>query len=265
MIKLSFDKDNHHIFTQNSMKARPFISFMMVLPVIITTAFSLIKAELGIPVPVAAIMSIIFGIIILLPFCAFIKLMRRWQNTKASWKKFGFRLVFTLIFFAAFLWITLGGAREPALPWLAVLATFLIGFCSVLIRKRTAYSLEWMEKIEGFRDYVKKCEKDRFFMEQDPSYFYHMMPYAYVLNLMDDWPREFEKLMPSPPHWYYGSASDFSLYWFLYFFNNTIHTFEDHMSTTPSSSSSSGGSSGSGFSGGSSSGGGGGGGGGGTW
>lgn len=268
MVRSSFEKDENRIFTERSLSIRPYIRFMIVLPVIIMLAHSLIEADLGIPIIVVIIMSIIFGIFLLLPFFFFIRLIGRWHSKPPKSHKTGlfFTLLFSAAAFTGFLWITLTYAKEPALPWFAVFATFVIGFCSVFIRKRTSLGVEWLGRILRFRENFVKASQDGFnnFLQQDPGYFYHVLPYAYVLNLVDNKYQNFEISSLTPPQWYYGYESAFNYYLFLSFFNRTMSTFEYHMTSVPTSGSSSS-SSGSGFSGGSSSGGGGGGGGGGVW
>ena len=99
-------------------------------------------------------------------------------------------------------------------------------------------------------------------VEQDPKYFYNILPYAWVLNVSDKWAKKFETIAIQPPDWYYGYNGMFHPVLFMNNFNHSMNAVQSSMVSHPSSS---GGGGGGGFSGGGFSGGGGGGGGGGSW
>ena len=96
----------------------------------------------------------------------------------------------------------------------------------------------------------------------NPSYFYDILPYTYVLGVSDKWIKKFETISFQEPSWY-DSRSTFNIVSFGSFMNNTMTSAQNVMSSSPSSRS--GVSSGGGSSGGGSAGGGSGGGGGGSW
>ena len=76
--------------------------------------------------------------------------------------------------------------------------------------KRTDYSGELVGKILGLRNFIETAEADRInaLVEQDPSYYYNILPYAYVLGVTDKWAKNFEKINIQPPSWYYGNTAD---------------------------------------------------------
>lgn len=148
----------------------------------------------------------------------------------------------------------------------------LISFgISFLIRRRTDKGHEMLQKIKGFKDFLETAEKERLEMlvEDDPAYYYDILPYAYVLGVSDVWTKNFEGIATPPPSWY-DSPTTFER-WALYnYVNNMLRT--TTISATSVAQSVSGGrssgggiSGGGGFSGGGFSGGGFGGGGGGRW
>ena len=79
-----------------------------------------------------------------------------------------------------------------------------------MMGKRTDYSVELMGKILGLRNFIETAEADRInaLVEQDPSYYYNILPYAYVLGVTDKWAKNFEKINIQPPSWYYGNTAD---------------------------------------------------------
>ncbi len=133
--------------------------------------------------------------------------------------------------------------------------------CHKYLPKRTPYGNEMLGKIRGFRNFLKTAEKDRLeaMVMQDPSYFYNILPYTYVLGVSDKWIKKFETISLQAPTWY-DNPNNFNITVFENFINNTMTSAQNVMSSSPTNSSS-----GSGFSGGGSSGGGSGGGGGGSW
>ena len=138
----------------------------------------------------------------------------------------------------------------------------LIGMIFFLkfIPKRTPYGNQLLGKIKGFKNFLETAEKDRLeaMVDSNPTYFYDILPYAYVLGVSDKWIKKFEVINMQAPSWYDGYTT-FSVASFGTFISSTMTSAQSAMS----SSSSSGG--GGGSSGGGSSGGGSGGGGGGSW
>ncbi|MDC7221129.1 MAG: DUF2207 domain-containing protein [Spirochaetales bacterium] len=150
----------------------------------------------------------------------------------------------------------------PLVKYLAAVgSSFTAAFFASIMSKRTEYGDKILEKVLGFRDFIKEAESDKLEMmfESNPSYFYHILPYAMVLGLSDKWSSHFDSLAVEPPDWYRGNRYDrFNTRDFERDLSRSFGSLSGAMSSSPSSS---GGSSGSSSSGGSSGGGAGGGGG----
>ena len=137
----------------------------------------------------------------------------------------------------------------------------LIGMivCFKLMPKRTPYGNEILGKLRGFKNFLETVEKEKLeaMVMQNPSYFYDILPYTYVLGVSDKWIKKFETISIQEPTWY-DSPTAFNIVSFGTFMNSTMVSAQSAMSSSPSSSSSGGSSSGGGSSGGGSGGGGGG-------
>ena len=135
--------------------------------------------------------------------------------------------------------------------------------CLKYLPKRTPYGNDMLGKIRGFKKFLETAEKQKLeaMVMENPTYFYDILPFTYVLDVSDKWIKKFESISLQAPSWY-DSPNAFDMVSFGSFMNSTMESAESVMSSNPSSSSSSGGS---GSSGGGSSGGGSGGGGGGSW
>lgn len=102
----------------------------------------------------------------------------------------------------------------PALI-IGISSTMVILVLSILMPKRTEFGTQILGKILGFRDYIKTVELNRIktIMQDDPEYFYDILPYAYVLGVSDKWIKKFEAIDMTQPSWY-SSTTPFSFYYF---------------------------------------------------
>lgn len=130
--------------------------------------------------------------------------------------------------------------------------------CLEYLPKRTTYGNKMLGEVTGFKNFLETAEKEKLeaLVEEDPEYFYNILPYTYVLGVSDKWIKKFETISMQAPTWY-DSPNAFNVSSFNSFMDRTMTSASSAMSSSPSSSS--------GSSGGGSSGGGSGGGGGGSW
>lgn len=133
------------------------------------------------------------------------------------------------------------------------------------IIKRTDYNIEVTGKLLGLKEFIKTAEMPRLkeLMDEDPSYYYNIFPYAMVFGLADRWANKFTNIQVEAPAWYKTTtpARVFSVMDFNRSFQTEVtKSISSAIASTRPSKSSSGGGSHGGFSGG-----GGGGGGGGSW
>lgn len=151
------------------------------------------------------------------------------------------------------------------------LITYIIGLICIFVMfllykampKRTQYGNEMLGKIRGFKKFLETAEKQKLdaMVMENPTYFYDILPFTYVLGVSDKWIKKFETISLQAPSWYDGYSS-FDNASFGSFINSTMKSATSAMSSSSSSGESS---SDSDSSGGGSSGGGSGGGGGGSW
>lgn len=76
----------------------------------------------------------------------------------------------------------------------------------VLITRTRDYT-EKLNDIIGFKNFITLAEKNQLEMmlEQDPQFYYHILPYAQVLGVTDKWENKFKGLTVEPPQWLSGS------------------------------------------------------------
>ncbi|HKL42625.1 MAG TPA: DUF2207 domain-containing protein [Clostridia bacterium] len=174
------------------------------------------------------------------------------------------------VLFSSILFALLGFILIGIYMWVNAFEIYLILFLvppvsliyiSPYALKRTKFGDDILGKTLGFKNFIEQAEKDRInrLVDEDPEYFYKILPYAMVLGVTDQWARQFEDIAINEPSWYVNNTSRrFSTIYFVNHLNSTTESISKNMTASPSQSSS-GGSSGGGFSGGGSGGGGGGG------
>lgn len=74
-------------------------------------------------------------------------------------------------------------------------------------------------------------------VEDDPTYFYSILPYAYALGLSDIWAEHFRGLTLEPPTWYYG-PDGWTTWYMLSRLDRNMNSFQRAMTSAPVSSSS---------------------------
>ncbi len=150
-----------------------------------------------------------------------------------------------------------------------VISAFFISLFLVLMPKRTKKGQEMLGRIRGFKNFLKVAEKEKLetLVEENPNYFFDILPYTYVLGVSDKWIKNFEGITIEPPQWYYSNGDMFDVFVFGHFMNSAMYSANHSMMVAPQPENNSdfGGGIGGGFSGGGFAGGGSGGGGGGAW
>ena len=194
----------------------------------------------------------------------------------------GFSVLFGMLFgntsISVKIFGVIWGLGFGGMPWATIvlpallnnetyLSSYFIGIICIMILcifikimpKRTKYGNELLGKVKGFRRFLQTAEKSQLesLVEQNPEYFYNILPYTYALDVSKVWMEQFETIVLKAPDWY-DSRDDFNMNNFSTFMTTTMAAATTAMSSSPSDSSSGGGSSGGGSSGGGSGGGGGG-------
>ncbi len=187
-----------------------------------------------------------------------------WENHKSRPKMFLNVLIYVIGFaFAAFM---LSSEVSSSIYTAGLLSWIIIPFFGTFMQRRDEKSSAILGKLRGFQRFIRTAEYEKLVLlsEENPQYFYDILPYAVVFGMDTKWSKKFTDIKIPEPDWYhsYNSAPFvYSTAWC----HSMIHSCTTSTIPSPPVSSSSG----SGYSGGSSgggfSGGGGGGGGGGAW
>ena len=153
---------------------------------------------------------------------------------------------------------TIGGSEKNIAVFIGVAIAVISAIFSFFIRRRTDKGHEYLQRIMGFKKFLETAEKEKLeaLVDENPEYYYDILPYAYVLGVSDKWTKNFEGIALEPPQWYGGSMFERMLFW--HFMNNTFNSASTAMTSAPQSSGGSFSGGGGGFAGGGAGGGGGG-------
>ena len=143
-------------------------------------------------------------------------------------------LVFVASVFGFFIW------TEGA-PWkfAVLIVVMVINLILVSVMdKRTPLGTDYLGRILGLKNFIDVAEKDKLEMlvQDDPEYFYKILPYAYVLNVSDVWSKKFETIAIPQPSWYSSTTPGyFNSFLFMNSMNHTLGTMNRAMTSAPRS------------------------------
>ena len=86
------------------------------------------------------------------------------------------------------------------------------------MRALTPHGAEVVGKVRGFKNFIATAEYDRLKMlsNENPEYFFDILPYAYVMGMDKTWAKKFDKIKVPKPSWYtydeYDAMSDIFFY-----------------------------------------------------
>lgn len=87
-------------------------------------------------------------------------------------------------------------------PFFFALTALTAALAPYLLRENKSY-IEAVNPLLGFRDFLLLAEKDRLetLLEENPAYYYDILPYAQVLGVSDIWEEKFKDIDMQPPSW----------------------------------------------------------------
>lgn len=108
--------------------------------------------------------------------------------------------------------------EDGVLILLFIISTIVIVIFSMLMRALTPHGAEVVGKVRGFKNFIATAEYDRLKMlsNENPEYFFDILPYAYVMGMDKTWAKKFDKIKVPKPSWYtydeYDAMSDIFFY-----------------------------------------------------
>ena len=166
-----------------------------------------------------SLMTYLFGFIALIPALVLYGftesiMYNKLKNRGGKNVLFGVLLALGILACTAAFTFIIPSSVMPLIPKLLIcLICFTNVSVAVCIISRTREYTEKLNQIVGFRNFILCAEKDRLeaLLESDPQYYYHVLPYAQVLNVSDIWEEKFKNLTVAPPAWATSSSFEIAL------------------------------------------------------
>ena len=167
-------------------------------------------------------------------------------------------MIFLILFFSGQFLSIIPVAREIVSPE-NMPQVIIGGVCSLIsficfkeMLKPNWYGRQVLGQLLGLKKFIEVAEKHRLekMVEENPEYFYQILPFAYVLGVSDKWIKQFENIAVPPPEWGNGDFRSYNFNYFTKNFNSAIAPSVANGGIQRSSSSGGGGFSGGGFGGG---------------
>lgn len=169
----------------------------------------------------SVIIEILFGLIYAAIITIGMLYIVRLYYRKYSGKKGSTGLKLTL-FSLPYILISFGMAyftcgRESSIDSIKVFTVYMMFLIASPIfisgmRSRTDENARLMGRILGFKNFISNAEISKLeeLIEEDPDYFYNILPYAYIFGLTKKWASKFDGILKdNSPDWY---ESDNDLY-----------------------------------------------------
>ncbi len=238
------NKDNM-VFSKQSKKARAFMGILTVVPV--ASAMYMFMYNMTESFIWSVFVMVIVSMLISWPVFMLVRLFERWRSTERA-KKMG-KLIFSLILLGIVFGVYIIGMpfifSDVIRPEVGIVITIITAGASLflmwmasIMKKRTQQGGEWYGKLLGFKNFIEKAEKDRILLlvEENPSYFFNVLPFAYVLGVTDVWSKKFEGIAVKQPDWYSGySTNAFTTMMFMSSINRSMSHVQSVATSRPTS------------------------------
>ncbi|HBU12034.1 MAG TPA: hypothetical protein DEB31_04705, partial [Clostridiales bacterium] len=237
-IKTKFEEEKNRVFLKKSQMLQDLVSMLAAFPVAAMAGITLYINGFS-TVSTIIIAAVIFfagyGAVSL--FVGFVRGLQSERRQKQVERLIAFLLITAGMdaLVILFCYETLG-----AYSFIAPVCALIMALMTPFFTKRTERGLYWQGRILGLREFILRVELDKLNMlvEENPQYFYHILPYAYVLGLTDRWAKQFEALALQPPSWYYGDGwSTFSSVYFTSLLMRNMMFVRANAATRPNMSS----------------------------
>ena len=235
-----YDNGKKKMFTDGSRNARNWGAFIcaLILPIPILIANYVNYRGFGLFTAAVPFILVLFG-------TAFISKSYDNRHSVARVERIG-RFIGGLVLCLIAAFITIGScalsfsgnAGFGVLIGVVASVALAVGiFFQVFMWERTAENAIIYGKVLGFRNFIATAEYDRLkaLSDENPEYYYNIMPYAMVMGLSVAWAKKFEKLKVPEPDWYEGAqTSDLSrALWYTNIMNSCSRQFVSASSMMP--------------------------------
>ena len=208
-VKLSFeDNEETRIFLRTNILCRV---LLLLMGVISTLPFSYraVKETGNVGEAELLLKSIIMSAAIMAALYFLMHILKNWKGMKKGerFKQLLFALLFCGAICGTFIY-SLSLTGNVLKGMISLTSVAMLGIMSNLCSRRTESGMWYEEKLTGFKEFIKAAELDRIKLlaDENPGYFYNVLPFAMVLGVTDQWAKNFDSIMKEPPDWYNSTS-----------------------------------------------------------
>lgn len=193
-----------HVFTNSSMWMQGFSMFLAIVPTFLGMLDSLNKVFYSFPLALLVSFLLTLIGIGIIAFAAYSIQTRVSLSKGKAIAMFVTATICAVLYFMVYYFIIMIGSKSQPILISGIISTVVIATCSFFMDKRTQQGMIWYGKILGLKDFIMTAEKDRLvaLVQDNPQYFYHILPYAYVLGISDVWSKKFTNIIMDNAKWY---------------------------------------------------------------
>ncbi|MGI6085934.1 MAG: DUF2207 domain-containing protein [Acetivibrionales bacterium] len=229
------------IFDKKNALCKLLLWVMMVLavfPILIVCVDRVLNAD---STGQSLIISLIFSVLISASLYAIMYNITNWKSLpkKGRINQVFIAFIFTLLSIGLSIYLAVESGILICMI-IAIVSAIILAFLSCRCNKRTSIGTWYEERLVGFREFLKATELDRIklLVNDNPQYFYNVLPFAMVLGVTDKWAKNFDNIMVSPPNWYFAATpSMFNASGFAINLEQSLRGISSDISSRPSSSS----------------------------
>lgn len=118
------------------------------------------------------------------------------KSHRKSISSFVFCIIFLILWFISYYLIEDLNPKFSSLYWFSLICIPFNAFLAYIMNKKTQYGEDIVAKVNGFKEFLEKVEKDKLekLVEENPNYFYDILPYTYVFNISKKWIDKFKDI-----------------------------------------------------------------------
>lgn len=227
-----FAMKQHRVFERSSLGLQGFIAFLVGVPTALYVGSSIYAYYESVSFLIPALIMAI--ILICASFLWMFVMHKRYTLKKGSFIAILalFILVYGIILGISVFYLL---SYDISVMYIAIylVTTVILVFVMLFMDKRTSLGIQWLGQILGLKEFILTCEKERLelLVHDNPTAFYDILPYAYVLGVSDVWAKKFEHIVMQAPSWYVSNSNN-DVFISLLWWNHFNHSFRSISSTT---------------------------------
>lgn len=215
----------------NSIKYSALMAVFGVIPIILFVALYSLRMHTSYGFSAIAIVVVLSILSSLFFYSAFSPVAYRKKDRPKKWHALIGLAIFALSFvaMASVYWENvIDPLFNRVLILLPILST-LVAVVSTIQFNETYRDI--VGKILGFRKNIILTEKKRMelLLKDNPSYYYDILPYAYVMNITDEFTKNFEGLTLQAPGWYVSNNAVFNVIMFNSLMRSSFNSFTNQI------------------------------------